>query len=205
MPTTADSAAPAKDLHLSVRSASFRAAFRPAGSLRLSRPERAAAVAEIESARLRAVSGDDVDFRRLSLDRYAAECIVETGQNTGVARKRKFSNPLFLTPDGLLNAFPEKDEDLFATAEVAVDAVKRHSLDGHWEVRRTTLGTELRTKPYLRWTREVKGVNYQEPRRTDAELIIVYENGGRDALRKLYSKAHAFKIEKRLKAAQAKT
>ena len=38
-----------------------------------------------------------------------------------------------------------------------------------------------------------------------SELLSIYENGGRDALLKLYSKAHAFKIAKRLKAALVNT
>lgn len=199
-----DSAALAGELHISFRSGPLRKAFRPPGSPRLSRVERDASITEMHSARLRALLGNDTDLRRLSLERYVAECIVETGQYTGVARKRKFSNPLFLTPGGLLHAFPETDEDLFSTQEVALDTLKKQSVDGHWEIRQTTLDDELRTKPCLRWAREVKGRNYQEPRRTEAELLTIYESGGRDALLKLYSKAHAIKITKKLKASLVK-
>ena len=204
MSTTTDSAVPAKNLYLSFQSGPFRSAFLPAGSPRLSRAERDASVAAMNSARMRALTSDDADLRGLSLERFVAECVTETGQYTGAPRKRKFSNPLFLTPDGLLHAFPENDNDLFSTHEVALDFLKK-SADGHWEIRQTTLEAELRKKPYLRWLREVKGRNYQEPRRTEAELLTIFENGGRDALLKLYSKAHAFKIAKRLKAALVNT
>jgi len=158
----------------------------------------------MHAARVRALSGDDADLRRLSLERFVVECVTEIGQYTNAPRKRKFSNPLFLTPDGLLHAFPENDQALFSTNEVALDTLKK-SGEGHWEIRQTTLEAELRKKPYLRWVREVKGRDYQEPRRTEAELLTIYENGGRDALLKLYSKAHAFKIAKRLKASPVKT
>lgn len=204
MPMPTGSAPPAKELHLSFRSGPFRSAFRPPGSPRLSRAERDASVAAMNSARVRALAGDDADLRHLSLERFVVECVTETGQYTGSPRKRKFSNPLFLTPDGMLHAFPENDKDLFSMHEVALDSLKK-SADGHWEIRQTTLEAELRKKPYLRWVREVKGHDYQEPRRTEAELLTIYENGGRDALLKLYSKAHAFKIAKRLKAALANT
>lgn len=125
----------------------------------------------------------------------------DVGSSDGALRKRKFSNPLFLTPEGLLHSFPEDDKELFTTHDVALESLKKQLVGGEWEIRQTSLANELRDKRYLRWAREVKGQDYTEPRRTQAELASIYADGGIAALLKVYSKAHALKIAKRLNAA----
>jgi hypothetical protein len=152
------------------------------------------------AAKGRALGGDDADLRVLSSARYAVECVSDVGQTTGSLRRRRFSDPLYLTPDGLLRGFPESDPELFADMDLAMAALRLAVVGGEWEVRQTTLAIELAGKRYLRWAREVKGKQYQEPRRTPEELASIYGQGGLPALMKLYSKAHAFKIAKRLQA-----
>ncbi len=173
--------------------------FLPAGS-KLTSKEWLALAEAFAAAKSRALGGDDADLRALSTARYTVECVSDVGQSNGVLRRRKFSAPLYLTPDGLLRAFPESDSELFADLDLAMAALRLSVVDGEWEVRQTTLAIELAGKRYLRWAREVKGQPYQEPRRTPEELAALFAQGGLPALLKLYSKAHALKIAKRLKA-----
>lgn len=173
--------------------------FLPAG-MKLSAAEKIALADAFAAAKSRALDGDEADLRALSTARYTVECVSDVGQTSGALRKRKFSDPLYLTPDGLLRGFPEGDSELFADMDLALSALRRSVVDGEWEVRQTTLAIELAGKRYLRWAREVKGKQYQEPRRTPEELASIFAQGGLPALMKLYSKAHAFKIAKRLQA-----
>lgn len=172
--------------------------FRPPGSPRLTQSDKMALAAQMRVATVSALAGDDADLRALSEERFAVECVSDIGGTGGAMRKRKFSNPLFLTPSGLLHAFPEDDKDLFSTQEFALALLKKQATAGEWEVRQTSLALETRDKRYLRWVKEVKDRAYTEPRRTQAELAAIYQNGGILALLKIYSKAHALKIAKRL-------
>ena len=198
MATTIDIPASATNLQIRITGGGFRPGFRLPGSPRLTRAEKEALAAQMSSARELALSGNDAALRGLTQERFVVECVSNVGSFGAALRRRKFSNPLFLTPDGLLQSFPEDDKELFATQDVALDALKKQSVNGEWEIRQTSLANELRDKRYLRWVREVKGREYQEPRRTQAELAVIYENGGIGALLAIYSKAHAFKIAKRL-------
>lgn len=177
--------------------------FLPAG-VKLSTVEKKVLADAFAAAKTRALGGDDADLRALSTARYAVECVSDIGQTLGVLRRRKFSDPLFLTPAGLLRGFPETDLELFADLDLAEAALRLAKVDsGQWEIRQTTLATELAGKRYTRWAKEVKGKPYSEPRRTPEELAAVFAVGGLPALMKLYSKAHAFKIAKRLQANSA--
>lgn len=69
-------------------------------------------LAEFMEAKRLYLAGDDTTLRALTLggNRYVAECIsVEADPfcRRPAGRRRKFSNPLFVTPAGLLHAFPE--------------------------------------------------------------------------------------------------
>lgn len=185
-------------LQIRMSGGSFRAGFRAPGAPRLTQPERQVLAAQMREAKASALTGNDAELRKLTEERFAVECVSDVGTFDGALRKRKFSNPLFLTPDGLLHSFPEDDKELFTTHEVALESLKKQSVGGEWEIRQTSLAIELRDKRYLRWVREVKGQDYTEPRRTQAELAGIYEDGGIAALLKIYSKAHALKIAKRL-------
>ncbi len=182
-----------------ISSGGFRSAFRAPGSPRLSPTEKDALATQMARAQQKALDGDDSELRSLTQERYAVECVSDIGAFDGNMRKRKFSNPLFLTPSGDSLAFPECDGDLFTTREGALICLeKRLPREGEWEVRQTSLALELQGKRYLRWVKEVKGQPYTEPRRTQEELAEIYLHGGLPALLKIYSKAHALKVAKRL-------
>ena len=108
---------------------------------RMTAAEREKRVVLVTDARARALAGDDSELRALVDIRYAVECFTNIGGAFGEAlpggqygRKRKFSNPLFLTPYGLLEAYPERDADLFVISEVAQNAVYALQRGGEWEV-----------------------------------------------------------------------
>lgn len=160
--------------------------------------------AEISAAWELAKQGNEGAYRVLTVARYVAECASDSVAPHGMsARSRKFSNPLFMTPTGYLEAFPELDEHLFLTSEMAYHAIEKYSKPEHrafWQVRSTKLAEELRDKRYQRWLREVKNTNgtYLEPRRSLEECASIYANGGIKALKEIYSKAHALKTEHRI-------
>lgn len=182
-----------------ISSGGFRSPFRVPGSPRLSLSEKAALATQMARAREKALDGDDSELRSLTHERYAVECVSDIGAFDGNMRKRKFSSPLFLTPSGDSLAFPECDGDLFATGEGARNCLEnRLPREGEWEVRQTSLALEMQGKRYQRWVKEVKGRPYTEPRRSQEELAEIYLHGGLSALLKIYSKAHALKVAKRL-------
>lgn len=148
--------------------------------------------------------GDESLYRSLTDERYIAECSSQSAPPHGMfARSRKFSNPLFMTPAGYLEAFPELDEHLFISMEAANQAIANYSKAEHhalWQVRSTKLAKELRDKRYQRWLREVKNVAeyYVEPRRSLEECAAIYAVEGIEGLKKIYSKSHALKTEHRI-------
>lgn len=113
-------------------------------------------------------------------------------------RKRKFSNPVFLTPNGVIQAFPQADEDLFLDIESARVAIGTRGNGHQWEIASTSLTTLMKTKAYLRWKDEVAalppGQAYVEPRRTLEESFSIYAQEGMPGLRKLYTRSHAWHL-----------
>jgi hypothetical protein len=148
--------------------------------------------------------GDETAYRALTKERCIAECNSDSVAPHGMfARSRKFSNPLFMTPTGYLAAFPELDEHLFLSSESAFQAIAKYGRPEHhslWLVRSTKLAKELQDKRYHRWLREVKnmGEPYVEPRRSLEDCAAIYASGGIEALKKIYSRSHALKIEHRI-------
>lgn len=135
-------------------------------------------------------NGDETLYRANTKDRYVAECL--TLRNGA----RKFSNPLFMTPAGYLDAFPEVDDHLFMSSELALKTIaafgtKEHQ--GRWQISSTTLAKELKSKRYLRWLQEVKPMqgSYTEPRRTLEDRAAIYKVEGLSGLRDRYTKSHA--------------
>lgn len=135
-------------------------------------------------------NGDETLYRANIKERYVAECLT---RGNGA---RKFSNPIFLTPAGYLNAFPEVDNHLFTNLETALKAiavfgVKEHQ--GCWQVSITTLAKELKSKRYLRWLQKVKPMqgSYSEPRRTLEDRAAIYRDEGLPGLRERYTRSHA--------------
>lgn len=155
---------------------------------------------EFLAAKQRYLEGDDTALRTLTLgtERYVAECVSVEADPWGrkpEGRRRKFSNPLFVTSRGLLHAFPEEDADLFIDQDAAWAAIaKWGSPKASWSVSQTKLARQLKRKDYLRWLAEVKslpeGVEYKEPRRSLEECYAIYANAGMAGLRKLYTRSH---------------
>lgn len=179
-----------------------------APAVKMTKTEREAYLLEFERARAQAIAGDETAFRGLTDVRWCAECLVSgaglpgsTQANAPYGRRRKYSNPLFLTPSGLINTYPESDEDLFISEGKAREALAKAGANGAWELRETLLEMELRDKRYLRWEQEVKGTDYQEPKRSLEEVTEIYMAGGRAALRKLYTREHVAKLIGKMRAA----
>lgn len=160
---------------------------------------------EFLAAKQRYLEGDDTALRTLTLgtERYVAECVSVEADPWGrkpEGRRRKFSNPLFVTPRGLLHAFPEEDADLFIDQDAAWAAIAKWGSPkaSRWAVSQTKLARQLKRKDYLRWLAEVKslpeGVEYKEPRRSLEECYAIYANAGMAGLRKLYTRSHCFHL-----------
>ena len=169
-------------------------------------------VLQLRAARQRFLeTGEDEPLRRLTAgtERFVAECLVkpEDPWATVPRRRRKYSDPLFVTPRGLLRAFPNKDEDLFldhASAWAAIAHFSPQEKAGDWTVYETKLETLLRSKRYLRWSAEVKslpeGVGFREPRRPLAESFALYSAGGMEALRARYTRTHCLGLLRKFRA-----
>ena len=150
------------------------------------------------------LAGDDAKLRALTLggERFVAECVsveADPFSRRPAGRRRKFSNPLFATPKGLIHTFPEEDADLFLDLDAAWSAVRKWgTAEANWSVSQTTLARLLKTKPYRRWLAEVKslpeGVEYKEPRRSMEECYAIYAQSGLPGLRALYTQSHCFHL-----------
>lgn len=151
------------------------------------------------------LEGDDTALRALTMGgvRFVAECLsveADPWDRLPGGRRRKFSNPLFVTPHGLLHAFPEEDADLFLDQKAAFVAIEKWGSPktASWSVSQTKLAQHLKRKDYRRWLAEVKslpeGVEYKEPRRSLEECYAIYADTGMAGLRKLYSKSHCFHL-----------
>lgn len=150
--------------------------------------------------------GDDSLYRELTVGstRFTVQCMsvepdpYSKSMAAMVGRKRKFSNPLFITPSGLLHSFPQTDADLFVDIETARVATKRHGEKGQWEIFSTTLALLTKTKAFQRWLAEVaslpEGSGYAEPRRSLEETFAIYTQEGMDGLRRHYTRSHAFHL-----------
>ena len=119
-------------------------------------------------------------------------------------RARKFHNPMYLTPAGFIQAFPETDEDSFIDYEMASLAVERYRqmLPEGSTVRVTSLkrGRQIHASAFRRWVQEVKGVDgYKEPRRDLRESYNIYADGGTEALKRLYSPGYVFMLMRKFK------
>lgn len=148
--------------------------------------------------------GDESVFRAHVAARFVVECIVTppAGSSSPAIRRRKFSSPLYMTPCGPIEAYPERDEDLFISLETATDAIKKFGGEKTWWTTSTTLEKEKKSRRYLRWVAEVKSCDgeYKEPRRTLEEKAAIYSENGLEGLRKMYTKSHAIHTVSALRA-----
>jgi hypothetical protein len=119
-------------------------------------------------------------------------------------RARKFHAPLYLTASGILEAFPESDDDCFLDYEMAQLAVQRYEKaipDGmSWRINITKRGRQIHPHAYRRWVKEVKNVDgYKEPRRSLSDSYSMYLDGGYAALRERYSPGYVFMLLRKFK------
>ena len=149
--------------------------------------------------------GDEGLYRALTIGstRYMVQCVsVESDPYSKApalsGRKRKFSNPNFITPAGALHAFPQVDEDLFVDIESARIANQTHGKNARWEISSTTVAALMKTKAFQRWKAEVEslppGQAYVEPRRSLEETFAIYKQEGMDGLRRHYTRSHAWHL-----------
>lgn len=164
------------------------------------------------AAKAQYLAGDDTKLRALTAggQRFSAECVsveADPWSRKPAGRRRKFSNPIFVTPHGLLHAFPEIDADLFLDQDAAWAAIRKWGspATANWSVSSTTLARHLKRKDYLRWLAEVKNlpenVAYKETRRSLEECYAIYAGEGMAGLQKLYTKSHCFHLVAKFKDA----
>ena len=158
------------------------------------------------------LTGEEEPQRGLTLGdpRYVAERLARPldpwAKVNANGHRRKYSDPLFATPHGLLRAFPEEDKDLFLDLASAWAAIDRFSGAPalEWLVYETKLVALLRSKPYLRWSKDVKslpeGVSYKEPRETLEASFAVYSAGGMEALKARYTRSHCLWLLRKFRA-----
>lgn len=153
--------------------------------------------------------GDDWLLRALTVGgtRFTVESVSVLPDPFGKSkpRRRKFSNPCFLTPSGILHGFPSSDEDLFIGLDDAMEAIKKYGADspGSWMRATVKLSSLLKSKRYLRWKSEVDslppGEVYSEPRRSLEESFLIFSNGGFSALNEHYTKSYSYYLLRRFK------
>lgn len=167
---------------------------------------------QIEQAVALYVSGDDTELRPFIRRRVSVE-IGTRARNSSygaapVWRSRKFSDPLFVTPAGFLNAYPEVDEDLFIDSVQAQQAVtfyrdipsKFKLENASFQISEPAVLGKIGGPGFKRWLAEVKGQQYTEPRRPLAEAHALYLQGGRAQLEKEYSPSYVFALIRKFNA-----
>ena len=152
------------------------------------------------------INGDDSALRQLVPRRVSVEIGTKiSNSNYGSApvwRSRKFSDPLFVTPAGFLNAYPEMDEDLFIDNVQAQQALvfyrgmpNKFSLENaSYQIIEPAVLGKIGGDGYKRWQAEVKGQHYTEPRRSLAQAHALYQEHGRVQLEKEYSPSYVFAL-----------
>ena len=119
---------------------------------------------------------------------------VELLGDTG--RKRRYSTPLFLSPNGQIAAFPESADDCFPSLSAAKEAGESRLADKNFRVGR--LFNLLQSSRYKSWHDKVKPCDgFKESRTSFLDSWEFYLQGGWHALRGKYTKAHALQLVKR--------
>lgn len=118
-------------------------------------------------------------------------------------RARKFHEPLYLSPHGLLHAFPEVPDQLFVCYEDAEKAARDSAHHVKMSVQTLNLKDLARTARYQRWVKEVKplppGQAYAEQRLTLEDSWALYQQGGRIALRARFTRGHVTQLMAKFK------
>lgn len=169
----------------------------------------------LESALQQYVQGDDAELRPYIKGRVTIEFgtrIDSYNRGSPGWRSRKFSDPLYLTPAGFLQAYPEVDEDLFLDmeqAQIALDFYRGvpNSLGlekASYQISSPAVLGKIGGAGYKRWVKEVKNQEYTEPRRTLQESFGIYEQSGQAGLKEMYSPAYVYALLRKFKAAGLK-
>lgn len=160
----------------------------------------------LKSACKKYENGDDLELRNLTLGcgRYVLEVGISlAGQksftNSGtVFKSRAYDKPLFLTPYGFINAFPESDEDTFLSDDDALEAQKkfRAELTGNHAYSIYGFHEVLKSKRYNKWLNSVKslGEEYQRKNLSIHESYELYKQVGRAGLKAIYSKENVSRL-----------
>lgn len=122
--------------------------------------------------------------------RYYVEVLADSG------RLRRYSAPLFIGPEGLLQVFPETEAETFSSGDAAHEAARKHT--GQLSYRIGSVATLHRSRRYQTWREKVRGrEGYKEGRTPLVESWELYLRGGWNALRRKYTKSHALQLVKR--------
>ena len=118
-------------------------------------------------------------------------------------RSRKYHEPLYVTPEGLLAAFPESPEHLFESSAAAQEAARETGHAGRVAIKTLSLMTLFRSARYKRWAAEVKerpdGQPFKEQRMRLEDSWALYQSGGRQALRDRFSASHTSQLVSRFR------
>ena len=166
----------------------------------------------VERAAALYIAGDDSGLRPLLQRRVSVEIgTMASNSSYGAApvwRSRKFSDPLFITPAGYLNGYPEMDEDLFIDSVQAQqaqafyrDMPNKFKLENaSFRISEPAVLGKIGGPGYKRWLAEVKDQQYSEPRRTLAQAHALYLESGRAQLEKEYSPSYVFALIRKFNA-----
>jgi len=111
-------------------------------------------------------------------------------------RRSKLTRPVFITPFGVIDEFPTKDEDFFTSPPKASPIPANHPLIqpgcGWAVINRLDLERSAR---YLRWLDGTRS----DTRTTIADSYALFVRDGRDGLKKQFSRTHVFHLLREFK------
>ena len=154
------------------------------------------------------LGGDDAALRSLTIgsERIAVEVGASQYENKIYGeiafRSRKFDRPLFVSPSGLLHAYPEEDDHAFIHVAQASIIYPRY-VEASQGVKFHNLAKVKKLRGYERWVSEVKpfGADYASAKRALPNAYEIYKAGGWEALRRVYSKENSYLLLRKFRDA----
>lgn len=124
---------------------------------------------------------------------YAVEILRADG------KARRFTMPLFLTPDGFVHAFPETASACFEGSEAARHAASTRCTGMNYVVK--DWSSVKISRRFKLWHERVKPIqNFKESRSSSEKSFELFMEGGWGALRKKYSKPNSLRLLKKFVA-----
>lgn len=124
------------------------------------------------------------------------EVAVGASGSLRAGRRNKLMKPVFITPSGVVDGFPTRDEDFFSSPPLAPVLPTKHPRipegSGWVIIRRTDLECSER---YLRWLNGKR----EDTRATLDDSYAVFLAEGREGLKKRFSKTHVFYLLREFK------